>query len=219
MSNLNDIFKRLRVPLLLSLLILAAYRYLPDWGITHNDFGLHARDFNHLIGIITVPLEHGSVGHLLGNVFALFSLSALLFIVYKTVALRVLTAAWILTGVFMFLFARGGVIHIGASGVVYALIFYLLVAGIIVKTRTPATIAVIVITYYGSSLWGLLPLQEGVSWDGHLSGAMVGLLLALATRKEIRRLYPQKEHPEWYHPEEASFEDEYEQFSNKNDEK
>lgn len=112
----------------------------------------------------------------------------------------------------MFLFARGEVVHIGASGVVYALIFFIMISGFIVRTQTPATFSIIVLTYYGSSVWGLLPIQEGVSWDGHLAGAVTGALLALINKREIQLLYPTPQKPDWFHEDGEDADDEYLKF-------
>ena len=93
--------------------------------------------------------------------------------------LALLGAAWLLSGVFTWLIGTPGV-HIGASGIVYALTAFLLVYGAVARRLLAVAVSLVVaVTYLGSSLIGLLP-QPGVSWTGHLSGAAAGVLLALA---------------------------------------
>lgn len=215
MTILNKIAKRLAVPSLIVLALLLSFRFSGSLGFTAESLGLKARDATHLWGILTVPFVHGNIQHLLGNSIALFSLSVILFFVFENIASRIMLWSWILTGLLMFLFARGEVVHIGASGVVYALIFFIMISGFIVRTQTPATFSIIVLTYYGSSVWGLLPIQEGVSWDGHLAGAVAGVCLALLNKREISRQYPSLPKPDWYYEDGEGIEDEYLKFEEK----
>lgn len=174
-------------------------------------FGIHPRNIEFLHGIITAPLVHGDASHLLNNLMAFLVLSALLFLVYNDLAKKVFILSWLFTGIFMFLFARGEYVHIGASGVVYAFIFFLITSGIIHRNRKTLVVTLIVTLFYGSAVWGLFPLQRGVSWDGHLSGAVVGFLLALLFYKKLHKSIPHDPKPDWYYDDEMG-EDEYKKF-------
>jgi membrane associated rhomboid family serine protease len=112
----------------------------------------------------------------------------------------------------MFGFARGEFVHVGASGVVYALIGFLVVAGLISQRRGPMVIMLVVILFYGSAVWGLFPLQAEVSWDGHLSGVVAGGLIAWVFRKRIQELFPHPKHPSWFEEQDDEEEDEYKRF-------
>ena len=140
--------------------------------------GLVPRSAAGLDGILFSPLLHGGWRHLIGNTTALLVLGPTAALVSRR-PLALLGAAWLLSGVFTWLIGTPGV-HIGASGIVYALTAFLLVYGAVARRLLAVAVSLVVaVTYLGSSLIGLLP-QPGVSWTGHLSGAAAGVLLALA---------------------------------------
>ena len=74
--------------------------------------------------------------------------------------------------------------HIGASGVVYALASFIFFSGLIKKQNKLSAASLLVIFLYGSMIWGVLPIYDGVSWEGHLAGLLAGLLMAIFYRKE-----------------------------------
>ena len=78
----------------------------------------------------------------------------------------------------MWAFARTGTVHIGASGVIFSLITFLLASGIFRKNIKAILIALVILFLYGGALWGVIPGQAGISWEGHLFGAIAGVLLA-----------------------------------------
>lgn len=212
MSLWNNIASKLIIPFLVTLIIVICYNLQVRLGLNPSFFGLHPRDWGQWWGIITTPLVHGDIAHLIFNISAFLGLSILLFFFYDNVAARVLALAWVLTGVFMFFFARPGYYHIGASGVVYAIVFYLLANGFVLKGRTPAIVALVVALYYGGTFWGLLPYDGKISWDGHLSGAVAGVLLALIFRKKAQKAFVPRYSPGWSSKDEEIEEDEYKKF-------
>lgn len=209
----KDIFAKLTVPFLLTLCILLGYELVLYSGIDNSWFGIHPMDVSRIYGIITVPLVHGNASHLFNNLMAFIGLTVLLYLVYYRIANIVMLILWVFTGVLMFLFARPEYYHIGASGVVYALIFFLITAGFITRTRVPVVISIVVAFYYGGSIWGIFPLDKNVSWDGHLSGLIVGLITALVLKKQIGMLFPLEKMPDWYYENEPG-NDEYGVFDN-----
>jgi membrane associated rhomboid family serine protease len=213
MNLFQDIVKKLLYPALIAIVIAWCYYTTVLFDINAGAFGIHPRDPAYLTGIFTVPLVHANLQHLTHNLLSLTALAALLYIVYSPMASRVLALCWLLTGVFMFVFARGQFVHVGASGVVYALIAFLVVAGLISQRRGPMVIMLVVILFYGSAVWGLFPLQAQVSWDGHLSGVGAGAIIALGYKKRIQQLFPHPVQPEWFEAaEEDEEEDEYKRF-------
>lgn len=194
------------------LVVAVCYNVQVRWDINPSIWGLHPGDYHQWWGILTSPLVHGNTSHLFSNLIALAGLLALLFVFYDKLAGWILTGLWVLTGIIMFYIARPGVYHIGASGVAYAVSFYLLAGGILSNDRGLRIIAIIVALYYGSMVWGLFPLDPTVSWDGHVSGAISGVLLALLTYKKFRK--PKAEPHDWGHEEEDDWEDKYQQFGN-----
>jgi len=79
-----------------------------------------------------------------------------------------------------------------------------------IRKKGPLAVAFVVGIYYGGSFWGLFPLEQGVSWDGHVSGAIAGMTIAFLFRKKLKAMFPPDELPDWMHePEEG---DEYKKF-------
>jgi membrane associated rhomboid family serine protease len=216
MSLWDNLIKKLFVPFGLTGFIALCYVLLRLLGLHSEAFGIHPRDPEHWIGIFTVPLVHANAGHLFGNLLGFVVLSSLLFLVYNRIALPALFLLWVLTGALMFCFARGTYFHIGASGVVYALIFFLFAAGVLVPQRTTLAITLIVGLFYGGSVWGMVPLENGVSWDGHLLGAISGVLVAMLFRGRIARMYPVRTELEESYSEEQDEDDEYSRFNDRN---
>jgi membrane associated rhomboid family serine protease len=84
--------------------------------------------------------------------------------------------------VLVWLFGRSSV-HLGASGLVYGLVSYLFMAGLLRRDRRAVAVSLLVVFMYGSLAWGVLPIQPGVSWETHASAAAIGVLLAFALRR------------------------------------
>lgn len=136
--------------------------------------GIVPRSLIGLLGIITGPLVHGSYIHLLSNTIPILFLGAMLFFYYPRIARWVFLRAYFITNLLVWLFARGGSSHIGASGVVYALAFFLFFFGIFRRDTLSLIISVVVLLFYGTMVYGLLPSDPNVSYESHLFGAMVG---------------------------------------------
>lgn len=146
-----------------------------------DDFGIRPREPAGLLGILFAPLVHGGFGHLIANTLPLFVLGTAMLYLYPNAALRVLPAVYFGPGVAVWLFARGG-IHLGASGLIYGMVTYIFVAGLIRRDRRAIAASLAVCFLYGTLTWGVLPLEPGVSWETHLAAALIGLVLALAFR-------------------------------------
>ena len=81
----------------------------------------------------------------------------------------------------MWLFGKEGV-HVGASGLVYGLVGYIFVAGLIRRDRRAIAASMLVAFMYGTLIWGVLPIKVGVSWETHLAAALIGVLMAIVLR-------------------------------------
>ena len=158
--------------------------HLMNWGLGLDPwpFGLRPREWSGLVGIVTAPLVHGDFAHLFANSVPLATVGAAILFLYPQSTLRVLPAAYLGPGVLVWLFGRDSV-HLGASGLVYGLVSYVFVAGLLRRDRRAIAASLLVVLMYGSLAWGVLPIQPGVSWETHLSAAVIGVLLALALRK------------------------------------
>jgi len=152
--------------------IIHLYQEIAGWD--PGMYGIMSRRFWGLQGILTGPLVHGSWGHLISNTIPLFILTAMTTYFYRKVAMRAFWMIYIFTGASVWLFARD-VSHIGASGVIYGLVAFLFWNGIFRRSVRSIMLAGIVILLYSGMFAGVLPDQEGVSWESHLLGSIVGI--------------------------------------------
>ena len=158
-------------------------------------WGIYPRETFGLPGIITAPLIHADFPHLLSNTPPLFVLSAMVLFFYRSVAISSISLIYLLTGAAVWVFARP-VFHIGASGVIYGLAAFVVFSGIFRRNLKSIALALIVGFYYGSMIYGVFPGQEGVSWESHLLGAMVGVFASFVFKNSIER-DEQRQIPSW----------------------
>lgn len=159
-------------------------------------FGVQPLTVEGLKGILFAPLIHGNIGHLISNSVPLFLLTAALFYYYRSHAWQIFILSWLVSGLWLWLFARGTSYHIGASGVVYALTSYHFISGIIRKEPKLIAFTLLVTFLYGSFVWGIFPdfaLKERISWESHLMGLILGIVLAWA----YKDVGPQRKVYEW----------------------
>lgn len=143
--------------------------------------GVYPRTSSGLLGVLLMPLLHADARHALANSVPLLVLGTLLFHFYPRRGYRVYILGWLLTGLGVWIFARPSY-HVGASALVYALVFYLFFSGLLHRDRVLVAISLLVVFLYGSLIWGMLAVDGTISWEGHLSGAVLGGLLALVDR-------------------------------------
>lgn len=177
-----------------------------------------------LLGIITSPLLHGSFDHIIGNSIPIAVLMFLLYQFYPEVAAKVFIMGWISTGLLLWLLPpidilTGDYLYtctIGASGVVYVLAFFLFFSGIFRWDMKLLTISLLVVLYYGSLIWGIFPEEffynlsepSKISWQAHLSGALMGSIMAFIFRQngekkkryiwEFPNYYSEKDDKLWH---------------------
>ena len=151
-----------------------------DLGV--EDFGVRPRTLTGLVGIIVAPLVHASVEHLIANSLPLLVLGTAMLYLYPAGATKVLPAVYFGPGAAVWLFARGGV-HVGASGLIFGLISYIFLAGLIRRDRRAIAASLLVAFMYGASVSGVLPIKHEVSWETHLAAALIGLVLAIVLRR------------------------------------
>lgn len=155
-------------------------------GINLVYFGIFPRSINGLAGILFSPFIHSDFNHLISNSLPFFLLGFMLIYFYRRISYRIFFILYFLSGISVWLFGREAW-HIGASGVVYAMAAFHFVSGIIRSDVRLLTFSVVVVFLYGGLVWGLLPIRPEISWEGHLSGAIAGVILALYYRKYIIR--------------------------------
>jgi len=152
-------------------------------GMQLHQFGMQPRNIKGIIGVLTSPLIHADYKHLIANSTSFIVLSTALFYFYRKVAMKVFLLNYLISGILLWLGGRAA-IHIGASGVIYGLAAFLLLSGVLMRDLRLLTISLIVVFLYGSMIWGLFPIEPGISWDGHLMGAVSGVTLSLLFYKQ-----------------------------------
>jgi len=157
---------------------------LLNWGLDLGleRFGVRPRELAGLPGILLAPLLHASPSHLVANSLPLLVLGTVMLHLYPNSAVKVIPAVYLGTGIAVWLFARESV-HLGASGLVYGLVTYIFVAGLIRRDRRAIGASLLVCFLYGTLAWGVFPIRPGVSWETHLAAALIGLALAVALRR------------------------------------
>lgn len=143
-----------------------------------------------LIGILTAPLIHGNIAHLLSNTFPVLFLGVTLYYVYPTIASRIFLQGYFFTNLLVWIFGRRDFYHIGASGLVYALAAFLISYGFFKGNFRSIVISVIMMMIYGGLIYGLFPQNTHVSWEAHLMGSIVGVGSAFGISKAGHKKTP-----------------------------
>jgi membrane associated rhomboid family serine protease len=149
-----------------------------------NSYGLRPRTLSGLVGIAAAPFLHENFRHILGNTVPLFVLLVLL-AGSRARSRAVVIDIILLGGALLWLFGRSAY-HIGASGLIFGLITFLIVSGFLERRIVPLLISLVVGFWYsGTLLFGVLPrLHSDVSWDGHVCSAVAGVIVAYALARE-----------------------------------
>ena len=175
---------RLAVKLALAFVGLLWLIQLSNWVLDLGppDLGVRPREWSGLIGVFVAPMLHGGVEHLLANTPPLVVLGTTMLYLYPQASPRVLPAAYLGPGIAVWLFGRPSM-HLGASGLVYGLVGYILVAGLIRRDRRAIAASLLVCFMYGALVWGVFPIERGVSWETHLAAAVIGVAMAIKLRR------------------------------------
>ena len=209
MKNRLSIFEGTTIPILLLIIIWTVHLLNLRFPYLHfTTYGIFPREVEGLRGILFSPFLHStsSFSHIINNSVPLLVLTWLLRISYKKLFFRVIVFIWLVSGSWVWLAARGGSYHIGVSGVIYGLAFFLFFSGVFRKNMQLMGVSLIVSFLYGSMIWGIFPSEESISFEAHLFGAIAGLILAFYYKKEYAK-------PDKYnlnvHPEFEEFVEEY----------
>ncbi|MEM6318837.1 MAG: rhomboid family intramembrane serine protease [Bacteroidota bacterium] len=153
-------------------------------GIDLGFLGTYPREVWGLKGIIASPFIHADFPHLMSNSVPIFVLTSTIFFFFRKVATRAYLMIYLLTGLMVWIFART-VFHIGASGVVYGLVSFIFWNGIFRQSLQSIVLALVVTVLYSGYFAGILPNQEGISWESHLLGGLVGIFVAYYFKSEL----------------------------------
>ncbi len=152
-------------------------------------YGIRPQDREGLVGIFAAPFLHAGFAHLIANTGAFIVLGVLMAALSRrpwTVTIGVV----LISGIGVWLVGVPGTVHVGASGLVYGYAAFLVAWGVLTKRVVSILVAIVVVLLYGGLVLGVLPTQSGVSWQGHLFGAVGGIVVAywLSKRSQPARL-------------------------------
>ncbi len=176
--------------------IIALSEYLFDWDFSK--FGVYPLHLKGIPGIFLSPLIHGNLEHLASNTLPLLVLGTMLFYFYPKSALKVFILLYFVTGIWVWFGARPAY-HIGSSGIIYGLASFIFTCGALLRSMRLMAVSLLVVFLYGGLIWGLFPIDWKISWESHLSGFVLGIVLAFIFKDE--NYYPEDQ-PDWMNEEE-----------------
>ena len=144
--------------------------------------GIYPRHISGLIGVFMAPLLHGNFNHLISNSIPLVVLGGSIYFFYPRIASSVFLQSYFFTNMLVWVFGRP-FYHIGASGLIYALASFLVFYGVFKRNFKSVIISAIVIFMYGGMVYGIFTLDQRISWESHLMGAIVGFVSAYTFSK------------------------------------
>lgn len=145
-------------------------------GLSLDQYGIVPRETSGLAGILWAPLLHQGWGHLISNTLPVAVLGFLATSGGLRQFLAVTAAVWFVSGAGTWLVGPAHTDHIGASGLAFGWLVFLLVRGFFLRSAGQVVVAVVLFLYWGGLLWGVLPGQPGISWQEHMFGAVGGVL-------------------------------------------
>lgn len=154
------------------------------YGIKY--FGIEPQTLSGLKGVLFSPFLHSNISHLYNNTIPLFVLSMALFYFYHKISWKVIIYGILLSGLLTWLIGRPGN-HIGASGLIYVLVSFIFLKGVLAKHYRLIALSLLVVFLYGSMIWYVFPVKDNMSWEGHLAGLITGFIFAVIFRKQIAK--------------------------------
>jgi membrane associated rhomboid family serine protease len=198
----KQIYSTLFYPLLFVIGIWFVFLLQNTIPFNFSKLGVLPRDSAGLLGIITSVFIHGDINHIASNTLPLLVLGMMLFYFYKKIAMPVFFWLWLVSGVWLWIGGRNHAsyptYHIGASTLVYGLAAFLFFSGLFRRHLRLMVVSALVVFLYGGIVWGIFPIKQEISWEGHLFGMIAGIIIAFNYRKEgpKRRVYQWEENDE-----------------------
>ncbi|MFT3754155.1 MAG: rhomboid family intramembrane serine protease [Paludibacter sp.] len=205
------------IPIVIGVMMILSFVLEKGMGWDFHRAGVYPRRIENIWGIFTLVFVHADWSHLANNVISFTILSSFLYYFYRQLASKILVVSYVFSGLILWVIGRDNW-HVGASGLIYALAFFLFFSGVIRRYIPLIAISLIVALIYGNMIWHIFPweLRDPVSWEGHLSGGIVGVILSLYYRNEG----PRKPIKVWEEEDEdnytADMDDDYEIEGNDN---
>jgi membrane associated rhomboid family serine protease len=193
-SEKKQLYRAVFIPFIFGFLMVLSFVLENGMDWDFHTAGINPRNIKSIFGIFTIIFVHGSWSHLINNLISFELLGTLLFLLYKEIALKTFVISWIANGIILWIIGRDSW-HIGASGLIYSIAFFLFFSGLIRKHIPLIAVSLVVAFLYGSMVWHIFPwqLQDPVSWEGHLAGGVTGLFLSVWFKNEG----PQKPFENW----------------------
>jgi membrane associated rhomboid family serine protease len=180
------------IVILLGLVVLMWVVEIVDTGLDHrlDRYGIEPRDPDGLDGVFAAPFLHVGFGHLIANTIPFVAMGVLIALegTRRLVAVTVIVA--LISGVGTWLIAASGTVHVGASGIVFGYATYLIARGIFNRRASQVVVGLAVAVLWGGALVGGLEPRRGISWQGHLFGALGGVAAAALVRRRTPPLPP-----------------------------
>lgn len=180
----NELYEKFKTSGFLVLFIWAVYLIDLIIPFNLNNLGITPRSIPGLIGIPLSPMLHAGLWHIMSNTLPLLILSFVLFISYPKHALPMMVFGIIVGGSLVWIMGRAST-HVGASGLIYAMAAFLIAAGFFSKSVKHILVSLLIIILYGGLVWGVFPTRPWVSWEGHLFGALSGVLYAYLIKSKL----------------------------------
>ncbi len=175
--DIKSIIRQLR-PLLVFLFAIWFMAALTFFMPGLREHGIVPRTVSGLWGILFSPFLHSGFSHLVSNSLGFFILGLLLLSLDGKRIYLIIVMLILFSGAGTWLIGRSSAVHIGASGLIYGMLGYILLSGFFRRDVKSIVISLIVFLLYGGLIWGVFPTDKFVSWEGHLCGLVSGILLA-----------------------------------------
>lgn len=205
-SDKRQFINAIFVPFVIGVLMLMCFMLEKGMEWDFHSAGVYPRQFESIWGIFTIIFVHADWSHLANNEISFLILCSFLYYFYKQIATRVLLISYIASGSILWIIGRDSW-HIGASGLIYSIAFFLFFSGIIRKHIPLIALSLVVAFIYGSMVWHIFPwkIQDPISWEGHLAGGITGFVLSVW----LRNLGPQRPVKQWNDEDENDVSDDY----------
>lgn len=185
---LKQVYQALFYPFIFVAILWFVFYLQNTLDFNFSKLGVLPRELNGLPGILTSVFVHGDLGHIASNSIPLLVLGMMLFYFYKKIAKVTFIWIWLISGIWLWIGGRNSadypLYHIGASTLIYGLATFLFFSGVFRRHLRLMVVSAMVVFLYGSIMWGIFPFKTEMSWEGHLFGAIAGVLVAFNYRKE-----------------------------------
>jgi len=153
-------------------------------GGSLDQYGIEPRDDGGLVGVVAAPFLHAGFGHLIANTVPFVVMGLVIAFKGAVRVLAVTAIVGLVSGLGTWLVAPEFTLHIGASGVVFGYATYLISRGVFNRDALELAVGLILVLVWGTALLGGLRPEDGISWQGHLFGAIGGVVAARVLRRE-----------------------------------